>query len=407
VLTKREASVAEQEKSLAQMVADHNAKAAKFFFKNGKPKAGTPPEMTESMQAAGKRLEAWQKRLVFDKTPAVWRGKTREGTPMLVLYRTGGGSFDVQIGPDKTSMPPEQVAKVTGMTKAEVAALPNDSTPPKKRERADLDSPTVQVGDTISDSQGSMGPVISFEGETPVMGMEGENEGDVEPQTAVGGWKLEQKASTPALDTPDRQISTSEGSKPPAEAPKSQDKISTWEQANLDQNGRYTGPNLTGFPYQQGEHVPVTERYSAMLEHRRASRGQMTPKAQDSAGNAPKSGASAASIDKIKGAFEGLRSNPTAYNAQTGLPKDRRAAFLDVAESLIDDGVNTPKGLASALSAARPDGSLRKYSQALWNFFGTIDPSLTGQHDWQAVYAGIDAAAEDESKEPSAMPSAT
>ncbi len=208
-MTKGEATVEAQEKALAQMVADHNARAAKFFFKNGKPRAGTPPEMTESMQAAGKRLEAWQKRLTFLKTPAVWRGKTRNGTPMLVLYRTGGGNFDVQIGPDKTSMEPAQVAKVSGMTRAEVDALPNDSTPPKKRERTDLDSPTVKIGDIIIDSQGSMGPVISFEGETPVMGMEGENEGDVEPQAAVGGWKLESPAP--------------EVAKPTAEAPKAQE----------------------------------------------------------------------------------------------------------------------------------------------------------------------------------------
>ena len=78
---------------------------------------------------------------------------------------------------------------------------------------------------------------------------------------------------------------------------------------------------------------------------------------------------------------------PPESKAQVGLPKERRAAFLDVAESLINDGVNTPEGLALALTEARPDGSLQKYSQALWNFFGTIDPDLTGHHDWQAIYA--------------------
>ncbi|WP_395748135.1 hypothetical protein [Prosthecobacter sp.] len=45
---------------------------------------------------------------------------------------------------------------------------------------------------------------------------------------------------------------------------------------------------------------------------------------------------------------------------QVGLPKDRRAAFLDVADSLLADGVSTPEALAAALHAARPDGSLMK-----------------------------------------------
>lgn len=111
---------------------------------------------------------------------------------------------------------------------------------------------------------------------------------------------------------------------------------------------------------------------------------------------APKSGASKKSLDKIKGAFDSLNANPAPESkAQIGLPKDRRAAFLDVAESLIADGVNTPEGLAAALTEARPDGSLQKYSQALWNFFGTIDPDLTGQHDWSAIYAPVDNPASD------------
>ncbi|MBL9177816.1 MAG: hypothetical protein JNM65_07120 [Verrucomicrobiaceae bacterium] len=63
---------------------------------------------------------------------------------------------------------------------------------------------------------------------------------------------------------------------------------------------------------------------------------------------------------------EGLASAPAAQ--QVGLPKERRGAFLDVAESLIADGVTMPEGLARALTEARPDGSLSKYSQALWDF---------------------------------------
>jgi GNAT superfamily N-acetyltransferase len=84
------------------------------------------------------------------------------------------------------------------------------------RQRTDLDSPTVKIGDWISDSRGSMGPVISFEGETPVMGMEGENEGDVDPEAAVGGWKLEKSPFGDQKPAP-------AVAKPTAEAPKAQD----------------------------------------------------------------------------------------------------------------------------------------------------------------------------------------
>ena len=81
---------------------------------------------------------------------------------------------------------------------------------------------------------------------------------------------------------------------------------------------------------------------------------------------------------------------PLAADVQVGLPKERRAALLDVADSLIADGVNTPDGLASALREARPDASLDKYSQAMWDFFGIVDNSLRGTHDWNAIYAEID-----------------
>jgi len=72
---------------------------------------------------------------------------------------------------------------------------------------------------------------------------------------------------------------------------------------------------------------------------------------------------------------------------QTGLPRDRRAAFMDLADSLIEQGITEPAKLAKVLEAAHPDGRLRKFSQAMWNYLGTVSPELSGTHDWSAIYA--------------------
>lgn len=51
-------------------------------------------------------------------------------------------------------------------------------------------APTVKKGDWIVDGSGFTGPVIDFANGVPVMGLEGENEGDVQPQMAQGGWEV-------------------------------------------------------------------------------------------------------------------------------------------------------------------------------------------------------------------------
>jgi hypothetical protein len=55
-----------------------------------------------------------------------------------------------------------------------------------------------------------------------------------------------------------------------------QREIACWSSLYLDQLGNYCGPDLRefGFPYTQGEWVPVDRRWSAMTEHKHALRIQ-------------------------------------------------------------------------------------------------------------------------------------
>lgn len=53
--------------------------------------------------------------------------------------------------------------------------------------------------------------------------------------------------------------------------------VSTWQAVNLDECGRYTGKDLAdfGFPWEVGEYVDITERWSAMATHRQAETARM------------------------------------------------------------------------------------------------------------------------------------
>ena len=97
--------------------------------------------------------------------------------------------------------------------------------------------------------------------------------------------------------------------------------------------------------------------------------------------------ASDAAIEKARKAFEGLGATERPTIEQTGLPRDRRAAFMDLADTLIEDGIKQPEELAAFLDRIQPDGRLRKFSQAMWNYLGTVSPELSGTHDWISIYA--------------------
>ena len=84
---------------------------------------------------------------------------------------------------------------------------------------------------------------------------------------------------------------------------------------------------------------------------------------------------------------QSLFSAPAPETIQVGIPKDRFPAFLDLASTLVEEKVTTPEKLAAFLDEVRPDGSLMKYAQALWDFLGIVNPSLRGTHNWEAVNA--------------------
>lgn len=45
-----------------------------------------------------------------------------------------------------------------------------------------------------------------------------------------------------------------------------EEEVHMWEGENLDQTGKYTGPELTsyGFPFKKGQYIPVDQRATAM-----------------------------------------------------------------------------------------------------------------------------------------------
>lgn len=83
-----------------------------------------------------------------------------------------------------------------------------------------------------------------------------------------------------------------------------------------------------------------------------------------------------------------MRVTPDQSDQQMGIPEDQRQAMAKVDAMLIKAGVTTPQELAALLEHLRPDGTLRKYSQALWNCLSMAQPALSGVRDWTAIYRG-------------------
>lgn len=78
-----------------------------------------------------------------------------------------------------------------------------------------------------------------------------------------------------------------------------------------------------------------------------------------------------------------------AQQEQNGIPADKIIPFIKAATALIEDGLETPHALAKVLDEKFPDGRMRKYSQALWDAFGLVNPSLRGTHDWTSIYQSL------------------
>lgn len=60
--------------------------------------------------------------------------------------------------------------------------------------------------------------------------------------------------------------------KPWISLPVIQERIRQWERQYVTVSGCFRGPPQIGFPYEQGEYIPITARYSAMLQHQGAKR---------------------------------------------------------------------------------------------------------------------------------------
>jgi len=73
---------------------------------------------------------------------------------------------------------------------------------------------------------------------------------------------------------------------------------------------------------------------------------------------------------------------------QKPLPKDRRAALFDLADSLEKDGIDTPEKVATFLDEISPQ--LRPYAQSLWDTMGAAGSVPRGTHDWPTIFASLD-----------------
>jgi hypothetical protein len=73
------------------------------------------------------------------------------------------------------------------------------------------------------------------------------------------------------------------------------------------------------------------------------------------------------------------------HSTQRVFPREKLELANQLAESLLDEGIKTPEALAKWLDSNYGEKA-RPFSQALWNQLSSVDPSLTGQHDWEGIY---------------------
>lgn len=116
------------------------------------------------------------------------------------------------------------------------------------------------------------------------------------------------------------------------------------------------------------------------------------PKPGDTGAKAPGavqgSGASDALKAQAKKAFEGLFAPEPDPNEQVSLPKERRAAFFNLADSMEGEGITTPEKVAQFLEETF-DGKMRKYSQALWATMEASGAVTPQRPDWPAIYLAL------------------
>jgi len=96
--------------------------------------------------------------------------------------------------------------------------------------------------------------------------------------------------------------------------------------------------------------------------------------------------------DAFSGMVDGLEAadlNDANFYGSKGIPRDKRAVFMDVADQLFDAGVRTPNDLAAKLEKVG-GGKLRAYSDAVWSIMRANYPELPQASDWAGVYGAMD-----------------
>ena len=82
-------------------------------------------------------------------------------------------------------------------------------------------------------------------------------------------------------------------------------------------------------------------------------------------------------------------------NFSRGIPKQARAAILDIADKWISEGVNSPAALASKVNQL--GDKYRVFTDALWSLLRVEDPSFEVVNEWASVYESLDTADSTES----------
>jgi hypothetical protein len=70
---------------------------------------------------------------------------------------------------------------------------------------------------------------------------------------------------------------------------------------------------------------------------------------------------------------------------QKAIPADKLAAFINLAQSLLERGVDTPEKLATVMKQDM-DPRAWPFTQSLWDSMAIVRPELRGMHDWDAHY---------------------
>lgn len=96
--------------------------------------------------------------------------------------------------------------------------------------------------------------------------------------------------------------------------------------------------------------------------------------------------------DAFSDMVDGLDSAPLVpddFYRSKGIPREKRTIFMNVADTLYDEGVRTPEALAIALEKAG-NGKLRPYSAAMWSMLKANYPELSDFSGWSSAYSEID-----------------